>query len=111
MTTQIINLEKHRTPKSRVFSGRPRGEKVRKESKIDDLELSSDKIIIEIPEVIGSINPSFLEEFLYHVVRKLGIEGFREKFEFKSLGVYKIEPDLEDALDRIQKRQNALVSN
>lgn len=108
METCTINLEKYRTPKSRVFSGRARGETVRNKSEIDKIESKCEKIVIEIPLDIASINPSFLEEFLYKVVRNLGEEKFRQKFSFVSQGRYNIEKDLEEAIDRILKKENAL---
>ena len=35
MDSKIINLEDYRTPKSKVFTGRDRGERVRLDSNID----------------------------------------------------------------------------
>lgn len=59
MSKAIINLENYRTPGSKVFTGRDRGEKVRKESGIDRLYKTNEKITVVIPEDIRSINPSF----------------------------------------------------
>ena len=110
MTTEsILKLQDYRTPGSRVFSGRPRGKNVRERSEIDAIEPKFDKIVIEIPSDIGSINPSFLEEFLFNVVRKLGKVGFYKKFSFVSLGRYRIENDLSEAIDHILKKENALA--
>ena len=108
-TEHILNLEEYRTHNSRVFSGRPRGESVRRRSRIDTLEQEYDKIKIEIPADIGSINPSFLEEFLFNVVKKLGKDGFHKKIEFVCLGRYDIEEDLSEAINHILKQNNALA--
>ena len=68
---EVINLEIFRTPGSKVFTGRDRGIEVRNQSKIDEIESTTDDAItIIIPEDIRSINPSFLEEFLSKVVKK-----------------------------------------
>jgi hypothetical protein len=109
MANIIINLQDFRTPASKVFTGRDRGEKVRKESKIDNLVGQSDPITIVIPEDIRSINPSFLEEFLVNVVTKLGKAGFYKKFQLDNKGRYKVEDDLNEAIDRILREENALA--
>lgn len=104
-----INLQDFRTPGSRVFTGRDRGINVRTASKIDELEAKSDKVRVVIPDDIGSINPSFLEEFLYNVVIKLQSEGFFRKFEFVNNGRYKIGNDLQEAVERILREETALI--
>lgn len=111
METKIyrINLQDFRTPGSKVFTNRPRGVEVRTKSKIDAMEPDHDKIIITIPEDISSINPSFLEEFLENVVTKLGESEFHKKFEFINEGRYKIENDLNEAIDRILREESALA--
>ena len=105
----IINLQDYRTPGSRVFTGRDRGIDVRNASNIDRLEAQSDEVIIVIPEDIGSINPSFLEEFLYNVVNKLQSDLFFRKFKFENNGRYKINIDLHEAVERILREETALV--
>lgn len=108
----IINLEDFRSRDknriSKVFTGRDRGEYVRRQSKIDELEAQYDKVIIIIPDNVYSINPSFLEEFLVNVVQKLGRNAFLEKFEFVSEGDYEYQTPLIQAIDRIMKSKNAL---
>ncbi len=106
---KTIDLQDYRTPGSRVFTGRDRGISVRDASNINIIEAESDKIIIKIPQDIGSINPSFLEEFLCDVVNKLQTEGFFEKFQFENNGRYKINNDLQEAVERILREETALV--
>jgi len=105
----IIDLQQYRTPGAKVFTGRPRGKKVREDSKIDELEPNFDQIKIIIPNDISSINPSFFEEFLENVVIKLKEEKFRAKFSFINEGRYKIDEDLSEAIDRILTEDNALA--
>jgi len=107
--SRIINLQDYRTLGSRVFTGRDRGIEVRLASKIDFLEKESDEITIQIPDDIGSINPSFLEEFLLNVVVKLQAEMFFKKFRFQNNGRYKITNDLQEAVERILREETALV--
>lgn len=108
----IINLEDFRVKEgdriSKVFTGRDRGEYVRKLSKIDQIEEIYSEVTVIIPKNVYSINPSFLEEFLVHVVTKLGKENFLNKFHFISEGDYEYEIPLNQAIDRILKNQTAL---
>jgi restriction endonuclease Mrr len=110
MNNLIIDLEKHRTKNSKVFTGRDRGITVREDSKIDIINDENNSIVIQIPKDIMSINPSFLEELLVNVVNKLGKEGFYKKFLFKTESTrYNIEVDLEEAIERILRNENALA--
>lgn len=109
----IINLEDFRVRAkdgtiAKVFTGRDRGEDVRKASKIDELEKNYDKVVIIIPDNIYSINPSFFEELFINVVLKLGKEKFREKFEFQSQGNYNYERPLSEAIIRILRQNTAI---
>jgi hypothetical protein len=109
MPNTTINLQDFRTPTAKVFTGRDRGEKVRRDSNIDSLLDGDGLITIIIPEDIRSINPSFLEEFLVNVVSTLGKKGFFEKFQLENKGRYKVEDDLNDAIDKILREENALA--
>lgn len=104
----IINLEDFRTEGAKVFTGRDRGETVRSKSKIDDLETKSEFIEIIIPSDLYSINPSFFEEFLYNVVKKIGKDEFYRRFTFKNEGEYEHQEDLDEGVKRILRRSNAL---
>ena len=107
-----INLEDFRVKDgqrvSKVFTGRDRGKYVREKSKIDEIEDKYDEINIVIPDNVYSINPSFFEEFLVNVVKKLGKETFLNKFKFTSEGDYEFDSPLNQAIDRILKNQTAL---
>ena len=109
MAETTIDLQNFRTPASKVFTGRDRGERVRKDSKIDQLTDTAQHIVIVIPNDIRSINPSFLEEFLHNAVMKLGKQGFNDKFQIENHGRYKVEDDLNEAIDRILRLENALA--
>jgi hypothetical protein len=111
METKVYNidLQDFRTVGAKVFTTRPRGIEVRNKSKIDSIEPNYDSIIIKVPEDISSINPSFLEEFLENVVMKLGEAGFNEKFSFINEGRYKIQNDLNEAIERILRDESALA--
>lgn len=109
MTVQHLDLEKYRTPGSKVFTGRDRGEQVRIDSKFDSLVNNSDQVEVLIPADIRSINPSFLEEFLINTVKTLGERRFREKVKFINQGRYQVDTDLCDAVDRILRIENALA--
>lgn len=92
---------------AKVFTGRDRGETVRKESKIDELYRAGGEITVIIPPGTFSITPSFLEELFTNIVKEYGIEKFRETVHVQPNG-YNIEVPLEEALDRILQDKNAL---
>jgi len=109
----IINLEDYRVIDkdgsiAKVFTGRDRGEDVRKASKIDKIEETYEEVEIIIPNNIYSINPSFFEELFVNVVIKLGKDKFREKFKFTSLGQYNYERPLSEAIMRILRKNTAI---
>lgn len=109
----IINLEDYRVKGkdgtiAKVFTGRDRGEDVRKASKIDEIENSYDVVFIIIPDNIYSINPSFFEELFVNVVLKLGRENFLNKFKFDSIGNYNYERPLTEAIIRILRKKTAI---
>ena len=107
-----INLEDFRVREgqrvSKVFTGRDRGKYVRENSKIDEIEAKYDTVNIVIPNNVYSINPSFFEEFLINVVKKLGKEEFLRRIIFSSEGDYEFDSPLNQAIDRILKNQTAL---
>lgn len=105
----VIDLNKYKAEGSKVFTGRDRGQSVREKSKIDSLAEQSGNIQIIVPEDIYSINPSFLEEFLVNVVQSLGKVGFWKKFSLENKGEYKVDKDLNEAIDRILRTNNALI--
>lgn len=111
MTKEVYNidLEQYRTKGSKVFTGRNRGKQVRDKSQIENIERKADIINVKVPGDIYSINPSFLEEFLRPVVKKLGKTEFYQKFHFECQGPYEIQRDLEEAVDRIIRENHALV--
>lgn len=108
-----INLEDFRARDdkkgivSKVFTGRDRGEIVREQSKLDDIEAKYDTVNIIIPPNIYSINPSFFEELFVNVVTKLGKERFLEKFIFDYQG-FNFEDKLIEAIERILRDNTAL---
>ena len=83
---------------------------VREKSKIDERVATADNLIIEIPQQVRSINPSFLEEFLINVVRTYGRLGFLQRVTFTKAHRYDVTDDLEEAIDRILTEENALAA-
>lgn len=103
-----IDLEDYRTRGSKVFTGRDRGKDVRLRSKLDEIESNFSEVYVIIPDNIYSINPSFFEELFLNVVLKLGKEGFLNKFKFESIGAYRFEKPLIEAIDRILRKKTAI---
>lgn len=104
----MINLEKYKSPNSKVFTGRDNGKKVREQSRIDEIEKDAEKVTVVIPAGIYSINPSFFEEFFFNVVTRLGRDKFLEKFELISLGRLSYDSILTEAINRILRTKTAL---
>ncbi len=116
MSKTEINLENYRVVdtenniKSRVFAGRLRGKKVREDSKIDELVDVFDEVVVIVPDDIRALNPSFIEEFLFNVVKKYGPTGYRSKVSFFSEGGFKFESKLQEGVSRIMRRMSGLDS-
>lgn len=116
MNKIVINLEDYRVVdkesgmKSRVFAGRPRGEAVRVASKIDELVESNDLVEVNVPDDIRALNPSFIEEFLYNIVKKYGPTGYKTKVSFYSNSGFKFEAKLQEGVSRILRRMSGLDS-
>lgn len=105
-----IDLEQYRTAGSKVFIGRDRGKDIRMKSKLDELIERGENIEIIVPEEVMSVNPSFLEEFLFNAVKRLGKEEFYKRVTFKNSNVrYNVGSDVEEAIDRILRSNNALA--
>lgn len=103
-TNNIIDLENYRTQlnsvKSRVFTGRDRGEDVRIKSNVNKIFDENDVVLVKIPKDVYSITPSFLEQFFYDVVKKYGKDKFLQMITWETNG-YKIDGPLDEAIDRI----------
>lgn len=111
--SNIINLENYRAVdstgyKSKVFTGRDSGRVVKEKSQLNKLIEENDIVEIIIPKDIYSINPSFLEEMLQDVIRKLGKEGFYDRIIFKNLGEYPYQRALEEAINRVLRPKTAI---
>lgn len=108
---RTIDLKDHctriRGKLAKVFTGRDRGETVRKQSKLDEIYHKDGEITIIIPQGTFSITPSFLEELFTNIVKENGIEKFRETVHIEPNG-YNIEVPLEEAIERIMQDKNAL---
>lgn len=77
-----IDLGKYKSPKSSLFTGRPQGESVRKETKLDVLDQNEEKITVKIPAGTSSINPSFFLGLFFPSIKNLGLKKFEEKYTF-----------------------------
>lgn len=89
MTTVTIDLDDYRTPGVRVFAGRDRGNAVRLEVKLEELDMDPDvEVEVHVPEDISSVNTSFFLGLFGDSIRQIGPGRFREKYRFtgKRLG-------------------------
>jgi hypothetical protein len=110
MKTKItLDLADYQENKSRVFTGRDFGKEVKESTHINELINMFDVVNIKVPDNIGSINPSFLEEFLYDVVIELGEERIYEKVVFLCPGNYidSMKADVDESISRILRTKES----
>jgi len=92
-----FNLKEYRPPNTFAFIGRKQGEDARKQLKLDLLDKSDDVIELVVPKDTTSFNPSFFLGLLYASISRLGVDHFRNKYNF----TYETDsPSLRDILKR-----------
>lgn len=108
---KTIDLDKFRTikgsVKSKVFTGRDRGQLVRERSKIDEIFDGKEVVKLIIPDDIFSITPSFLEEFVENIVKNYGKDIVLSKLDLAG-NQYDITEPLQEAIDRILQTKTGL---
>ena len=93
-----LNLDNYRTKRCRVFSGRDRGEQVRKAAGLDEADATDSIIEIIIPDDILSVNSSFFLGLFAASVKRFGENKFREKYTFISSELHLA--DINDGINR-----------
>jgi hypothetical protein len=91
------NLKEYRPLNSTSFIGRVQGEEVRKKLSLEDLDNDDSEIVLKIPADTTSFNPSFFLGLLYKSIKKLGVEGFRKKYELR---IESTDPSTKNAISR-----------
>ncbi|MGV8155206.1 MAG: hypothetical protein ACLKAO_13045 [Alkaliphilus sp.] len=107
MSKKIIKLGNYRGKGSKIFSGRPDGERARKDSRLDKYDIEDVKFIIEIPEDTISLNSSFFLQMFGKSVRRLGETEFRAKYEFVTEDKF-ILASIDDGIKRALKTKSVL---
>lgn len=102
----VVDLSKYQSKDSKVFSGRPYGEKLRKELMLDEYDDLDEKVIVKIPEDTFSMNSSFFLGLFSNSIRKLGELEFREKYNFECSEL--IMEDVDEGIKRALKNSNVL---
>jgi hypothetical protein len=83
-TPTRIDLSQFRTPGSIVFSGRPRGEDLRRKLNLDEFDRDPGKVEVIIPDEIVSVNSSFFLGLFGPSVRFSRSEPkFLARYDFK----------------------------
>lgn len=80
---ETINLMKYSDNGLKVFSGREYGKRIRKKLNLDKIDVSDEKLKIQIDNEVYSINPSFFLGAWGESVRRLGEARFKEKYIFE----------------------------
>jgi hypothetical protein len=86
--TKVIDFAKLEGP---VFTGRPRGESLRRTLKVDELDSASGLVVdVQIPDTTYSITSSFiLGLFGKSVVRAGSKQAFYEKYHFHTSPLFR----------------------
>lgn len=101
-----IDLAQFKTEGAWVFSGRPRGTKIRERVNVDAIDQTDEATEVQIPTEILGINPSFFLGLFGPSVRKFGREGFESKYHFKCNPLVLL--DIEDGINQALKETNPL---
>lgn len=106
----VISLEKHRSPKTRTFSGREKGKALRKKYDLIRLDQVLTACEVIIPLDITSINESFFLGLFGKSVRTLGKSKFKELVSFLPAEKFDsvLGEDYEDCLDLALKESSSL---
>ena len=106
MVTKVrIDLTEARTaPESRVYSGRDRGETARRKFGLAGLDASDDVVTVVIPPGTYPMNMSFFLGMFGDSIRKLGKEGFTQKYQFECKDVHRAS--IQDGIDRALKESS-----
>lgn len=102
----VIDLADFKSGGSRVYSGRARGEAVRKSGRLDSLDGQECVVTVKVPEDTLSINSSFFLGLFGDSVRALREEGFRNKYKFVAQEV--IQANIEEGIARALKEKSVL---
>lgn len=96
-----IDLNSYRDPKSRIFSGRVRGEQVRLAARLPELDTSDTEIEVHVPEDAFSVTSSFFLGMFRDSINLLGEEPFRRRFRFTGKNIQRVvDESIKEALKR-----------
>ena len=80
----VLDLDKYRTIGHHVFSGRPRGESVRENAGLDEIDRSDDVVQVQIPGDIWSVNASFFLGLFGRSIKHFqNKQAFLKKYNFE----------------------------
>lgn len=102
----ILDLGQYLRKRERVLSGRERGEEVRRISKLEEMERRGKKITVIVPEEVYSLNASFFLGLFGPIIRRLGENEFRARFEFVCDPI--IDRNIQDGISHAVKESDVL---
>jgi hypothetical protein len=102
-----IDLNAYRSGNTSVFSGRPRGEAVRKQINLDKVDTTEELVKVVIPGDVFSVNTSFFLGLFGESVRGAGSkENFLKRFTFECPP--EILEDVSDGIERALREKSVL---
>jgi|SRR6185312_3785675 len=79
-----FNLGDYRTyPGAKVFSGRPRGEEVRRQLGLSALDAVQEHAVIRIPDDVYTFNMSFFLGLCAESIVRYGVSEFKNHYRFE----------------------------
>ena len=106
MSKKTLHMDKYRTENIGIFSGRKRGESVRKAASIPNKDESDNQYIIVFPDDVYHVASSFFLGMFGDSIRKLGRESFKGKYEFT--GPKALKRVVESGIDEALKEESPL---
>lgn len=101
-----IDLARHRSHGSLVFSGRTRGQLVREKAQLDDLDRAEEQVTVKVPNDTISVNSSFFLGMFADSIRFLGEERFREKYLFEGRDISRT---VDSGIQEVMRRFSPLL--
>ena len=104
-----VDLDDYRSENVILFSGRARGEALRKKLNLDRVDLDPiKKVVFLVPDEIVSLNSSFFLGLFSQSVKRLGENAFRAKYIIKAPP--EIEGDVDEGIRHALRDSNPLPS-
>lgn len=92
--TRVLDLADYRGDKqNRVLSGREKGEMVRHDARVAELDGAHEPVEVRVPRDLFSVTSSFFLGMFGPSIRSLGEDGFRRHYRFTGKAITRVVED------------------